>query len=130
MLHLELLIWAVWRWKQLNSLNNQLLGIMSPRASTQTIILIELAFGSLCLLVGYISGSNNEVVWLVPTMLFIHLVVFSAPLAFAKGFDFVIYDADPRSPWKLYGFVAIFISVFLGSILDNSVADFFLALAT
>ncbi len=102
---------------------------MSPRASTQTIILIELTFGFLCLLVGYLGESQKEIVWLVPTILFLHLVLFSAPLAFAKGFDFVIYDADPRSPWKLYGFIAISVSVFLGSILDSVVADFFLTLA-
>lgn len=103
---------------------------MSLRASTQTIILIELIVGISFLMYGIVTLNEYEVIWLVPTMLFIHLAVFSAPLALAKGFNFVIYDADPRSLWKVYGFLAIGISVFFGTILDGNVYEWAVALAS
>jgi hypothetical protein len=97
---------------------------MSFRASAQAIILFELIVGSAFLLFGYATSSDIEIVWLVPSIAFIHLLIFSAPLALLKGFSYVIYDADPNSPWKYYGFLAIFIATMIGSLIDNAIYEF------
>jgi hypothetical protein len=100
---------------------------MSFRISTQKIILIELTVSILFLVVGILTLSEAEIIWLIPTTLFIHLLIFSAPLALVHGFDFIIYDAAPTFSWKYYGFIAIFIATFLGGLLDNTLLEFVLS---
>ncbi len=77
---------------------------------------------------GFLTKSTGEFYWTFSLILFIHLVLFSTPLAFAKGFNFVIYDAPSDSMWKYYGFAVIFFATFIASILDEYLSDFILSL--
>jgi hypothetical protein len=106
-------------------MSNQLFQL---RVTAQTMILFELLLSALLISIGSTTNSEAEILWLLPAILVIHLLIFSAPLAFFKGFDFIIYDAPPDSPWKYYGFIAVFIATLLGSIMDAQVSQLFLAL--
>lgn len=98
---------------------------MTLRISMQRMLQFEVAIIAICILLSLALDQRFLLLWQLSTMLFVHLVVFSAPLTFIKGPGFVIYDAPPDSPWKYYGFLAIFIAAYLGPALDEFAYEMF-----
>ncbi len=101
---------------------------MSFRFSVQTIVIFEIVFVTFLMSIGFLTKSSSEFYWSLSLTIFIHLVLFSTPLAFVKGFNFVIHDAPPDSPWKYCGFAVVFFAAFFGSMLDEYLSSFVLAL--
>lgn len=99
-------------------------GKYNYRISVQASLIFEASIIIGSMLLGYILFPRWEEIWLAPIIVFIYLLICTAPLAVIKGFDFSLHDVEGGFPWVFYHFCAIFIATFLAPFFDTALYTF------
>ena len=89
---------------------------LSWRVSIKKFISTELVLAALAFLLAVMWPASHDVTLTAAGIFTVHALIYS-PVGFSQGFDFVMYDAPPESPLKIYHFFCIFIASFFGATL-------------
>jgi hypothetical protein len=93
----------------------------SWRVSVRTALIIEVVTILFFILIGYLAYPYWKDIWIAPTMMFIYLLMCTAPLAHLKGFDFSLHDLDEAFPWIHYHFLSIFVAAFTAPFFNTTI---------
>lgn len=91
------------------------------RVSVKSALIFEVSLIVIGVVLGYLVFPRWEEIWLGPTMVFIYLLICTAPLAYLKGFDFSLHDVEGCFLWVHYHFFSIFVAAFTAPFLNTTI---------